>query len=62
MSEVTVTTISRIETDSQHGVEVWGDEIYVWIRQNGENVRIDPAAVPALIEALQIAAKEVGDE
>lgn len=54
-----------IETNRMTRIDVYGvpgRPGRVGIEQDNDTIIIDPAAVPALIEALQAAAKEAGNE
>jgi glyoxylase-like metal-dependent hydrolase (beta-lactamase superfamily II) len=67
VSDVKVTREWRIDCDGMTRVEVDADgngnvRLFQDGDGEGDTILIDPAAVPALIEALQAAAKEAGDE
>jgi hypothetical protein len=57
-----IITTHTIEADNLMAVTVTSDADGVWIRQGDDENLITHAAVPALIEALQAAAKEASDE
>ena len=62
MTDVTVTTRIKIEAEKMIAVEVWPKDAKITMKQNFSFIHLDPAAIPALIEALQAAAKETSDE
>ena len=62
MGEVKISVKVTIESERMTATEIWQDGEHVWLRQDGNAILIATAAVPALIEALQAAAKEASDE